>query len=382
MLCLKDKRVVVFAEGCFGPVTSKVATSYLRYRHADCVAVVDSRMAGKDVGVILGYGHGIPIVDSLESALRFDPQILLIGVGLFSNDLPIAWRSQIALALKRGVDVVSGLHFRIATDPEFSALAAASGSRIWDTKEPPEVLATSAARLGDIDSFVVHTVGSDCRVGKKTSAIEITEAAMRKGFNAGFVATGQSGIYISGTGVAVDAVPADFIAGVTEAMVLESATEHDWIIVEGQGSISHPAYSGVTLGLLHGAMPEALVLCHEAELEHHKGWPNAPLRPLNELVAVYEQLASYLRPAKVVGVSVHCGQLSREQAAEVVARIERETGLPTTDVIHFGADKLVDALAAHRRRLLAERDGTARPASPARCAHTRDDADSVSPCPQ
>src|SRR5713226_3365315 len=114
MLRLKDKRVVVFAEGCFGPVTSKVATSYLRYRHADCVAVVDSRLAGQDVGAVLSYGHGIPLVDSLESALCFEPEILLIGVGLFSNELPKEWRSQIALALQHGLDVVSGLHFRIA----------------------------------------------------------------------------------------------------------------------------------------------------------------------------------------------------------------------------------------------------------------------------
>ena len=213
------------------------------------------------------------------------------------------------------------------------------------------MMATNRANLGDIDSFIVHTVGSDCRVGKKTTAIEITEAAKRRGYNAGFVATGQSGIYISGTGVAVDAVPGDFIAGVTESMVIESAKDHDWVVVEGQGSISHPAYSGVTLGLLHGAMPQALVLCHEADLKHHKGWPNAMLRPLDELVTVYEQLASFLRPAKVVGVSVHCGQLGREQAIEVIERIERLTGLPTTDVIHFGANKLVDALAAHRRHL-------------------------------
>lgn len=353
MLQLKDKRVVVFAEGCFGPVTSKVATSYLRYRHADCVAVIDSRLAGQDVGDVIGYGRGIPLVASLESAVRFEPEILLIGVGLFSNDLPNEWRAQIALALRRGMDVVSGLHFRIATDPEFSRLAKESGSRIWDTKEPPDALATNKGRLDELDSFIVHTVGSDCRVGKKTTAIEITQAARRKGHNAGFVATGQSGIYISGTGVAVDAVPGDFIAGVTEAMILESAKDHDWVVVEGQGSISHPAYSGVTLGLLHGAMPQALVLCHEADLKHHKGWAHAPLRPLNELIATYEQLASYQRAAKVVGVSVHCGQLSAADAAEVVARIERETGLPATDVIQFGADKLVEALAAHHRLVQA-----------------------------
>jgi uncharacterized NAD-dependent epimerase/dehydratase family protein len=348
MLQLRNRRVVVFAEGCFGPITSKVATSYLRYRHPDAVAVVDSRLAGQDVGAVIGYGHGIPIVESLQAAARFEPQILLIGVGLFSNELPAAWRSQIAFALERGWDVVSGLHFRIATDPEFARLAAQSGARIWDTKEPPEHLATSTAKLNELDAFIVHTVGSDCRVGKKTTAIEITLAAQKKGHRAGFVATGQSGIYISGTGVAVDAVPSDFVAGVTETMILDSAKDHDWVVVEGQGSISHPAYSGVTLGLLHGAMPQALILCHEANLQHHKGWPHVPLRPLPELISVYEHLASFQRPARVVGISVHCGQLSAEQAAEAVQRIEKETGLPTTDVIRFGADRLVDALALHR----------------------------------
>ncbi|WP_244135823.1 DUF1611 domain-containing protein [Burkholderia vietnamiensis] len=351
MLNLRNKRVVVFAEGCFGPVTSKVATSYLRYRHSECVAVVDSRCAGKDVGEVLGYGHGIPVLDSLESALQFDPDIFLIGVGLFSNALPDAWRAQIALALARGLDVVSGLHFRIATDPDFAALASESGARIWDTKEPPDTLATSEGKLDALDRFIVHTVGTDCRVGKKTTAIEIAEAARRRGINAGFVATGQSGIYISGAGVAIDAVPSDFVAGVTESLVLESARHHDWIVVEGQGSISHPAYSGVTLGLLHGAMPQALVLCHEAGLAHHKGWAHAPLRPLPELVTLYEQLGSFLRPAKVVGVSVHTGALPAEQAARAIEEIEWEMGLPAVDVIRSGADRLVDALSVHDRTL-------------------------------
>lgn len=350
MFTLKNKRVVIFAEGRFGPTSSKVATSYLRYCHKDCIAVIDSRLKGGDVGALLGYGAGIPIVESLESALHLEPNVLLIGVGLFSNELPDEWRGQIVLALKKGLDIVSGLHFRIANDPEFRALALESGSRIWDTKEPPDSLATSAAKVGDLANFVIHTVGSDCRVGKKTTAIEVVQESSRRNISAGFAATGQSGIYISGSGVAVDAVPADFIAGVSEALVLAN-TEHDWIVVEGQGSISHPAYSGVTLGLLHGAMPQALILCHEANLKHHKDWPTVPVRSLKELVALYEQLAAHMRPAKVVGISVNCAQLSKEEAAKYVQKIEEEIGLPTTDVIHFGAGKLVDALAGYRNSL-------------------------------
>lgn len=351
MFTLKNKRVVIFAEGRFGPTSSKVATSYLRYCHKDCIAVIDSKLAGGDVGAVLGYGAGIPIVASLESALEMKPNVLLIGVGLFSNELPNEWRGQIVLALKQGLDIVSGLHFRIATDPEFAELAKASGSRIWDTKEPPDALLTSKAQMAKLNKFIIHTVGSDCRVGKKTTAIEVMLEAVRRDINTGFAATGQSGIYISGSGVAVDAVPADFLAGVSEELVLANAEHHDWIVVEGQGSISHPAYSGVTLGLLHGAMPQALILCHEANLNHHKDWAHIPLRPLNELIALYEQLAGHMRPAKVVGISVNCAQLSAEQASEYILKVEQETGLPATDVIHFGATKLVDALIAHRKTL-------------------------------
>ncbi|QCP54527.1 DUF1611 domain-containing protein [Trinickia violacea] len=351
MIQLKGRRVAIFADGRFGPVTSKVATSYLRYCHQDCVAVIDHRLAGKDVGDILGYAHGIPVVESVKSALARKPDVLIIGVGLHSNELPTEWRSQIAQAIVAGLDIVSGLHFRIAVDEEFKELAQGSGSRIWDTKEPPEQLATSTARLDELDRFIVHTVGSDCRVGKKTTAIEITQTANRRGINTGFVATGQSGIYISGNGVAVDAVPSDFVAGVSEELVRKSAEHHDWVVVEGQGAVSHPAYSGVTLGLLHGAMPHALILCHEANLTHHKGWPNVPLRTLRELITTYEHLASFLRPAKVVGISVHCGDLDKSDAATYLSCIESETGLPATDAIHFGTEKLVDALVRYRAML-------------------------------
>jgi len=306
--------------------------------------VIDSRLAGTDISSILGYGEGVPIVARLDDLMAEDPDVFMIGVGLYHNQLPEAWRTQIKQALSAGMDVVSGLHFRLSDDPEFSQLAEANGAIIWDSKDPPEKLATSSARAQELDTFIAHTVGSDCRVGKKTTAIEIALEANRRGLTAAFVATGQSGIYISDAGVAVDAVPADFIAGVAEELVTTAAVNHDWSIVEGQGSISHPAYSGVTLGLLHGCMPQALILCHELNLKAHKGWPDFPTRSLRELIEIYEKVAGYLRPAKVVAVSLNTADASAEAAIDAIAAIENEVGLPATDVIRFGAGKIVDAL--------------------------------------
>jgi uncharacterized NAD-dependent epimerase/dehydratase family protein len=351
MITLKGKKIAIFCEGKFGSTTSKVAASYIRYCEEQCVAVIDSTKSGQSVDNILGYGKDIPIVFSITEAIEFKPEVLLIGVGLCSNSLPQEWRSTIVCALKQGMDVVAGLHFRLSKDEEFIALAEQYGCQIWDSKEPPADLSTPKSKVKLSNKFVIHTVGTDCRVGKKTTSLELTAHCQQRGINAGMAATGQSGIYISGSGVAVDAVPADFISGAVEKLIIDSCQDYDWVVVEGQGSITHPAYSGVTLGLLHGAMPEALILCHQAELDYHKDWPDSPVQPLNELISIYEQLASYMRPAKVVGISVNCAHLSREKAEQYIKKLEQETGLPTTDVILFGSDKLVDSLINFKKSI-------------------------------
>lgn len=353
MFPITNRKIVIYAEGRFNAKRAKVAASFLRYHAADCVAVIDSVQAGSTVQDVLGYAGDIPVVASLAAVLEQGPEVFMIGNGLFDNFLPEPYRAEIMLALEHGMDVVSGLHFRIANDPQLAPIASKSGARIWDTKEPPENMVTSQNRVAELDKLVVHTVGSDCRVGKKTTALELTAALTARGERAAFAATGQSGIYISGRGIAIDAVPGDFIAGMTESLVLECGEGNDIVVVEGQGSISHPAYSAVTLGLLHGAMPQALILCHEAGLDHHKDWPQIPLRPLSELISLYEQLGSHMRPARVIGISVNCADLDEASAAAEVARIEAETGLPTTDVIRFGAEKLADAVLRLRDALPA-----------------------------
>lgn len=353
MISFEDKKVVIYAEGRFNSIKAKVAASFIRYHAEKCVAVIDSTQIGKTSDEILGYGGNIPVVPNLVSVLEEKADIFMIGNGLFHNELPEAYREQIKLALEEGMDVVSGIHFRIADDPEFAKLAERTGAVIWDTKEPPKDLTTSQNLVAKLSQLVVHTVGSDCRVGKKTTALEVCAELSNQGVNNAFAATGQSGIYISGKGIAIDAVPGDFIAGATEKLILDSVADNqaEIVLLEGQGSISHPAYSSVTLGLLHGAMPQALILCHEAGLTSHKDWQQIPLRPLNELIQMYESLGSYMRPCKVVGISINCAGLTDEEAEKVVAEAEAETGLPATDVIKQGAEKLVKAILEHRENI-------------------------------
>lgn len=350
MINFDNKNVVIYAEGRFDSTNAKVAASFIRYHADKCVAVIDSTKAGATCEEILGYGGNIPVVSDLPSTFDKQVDVFMIGNGLFHSDLPQEYRENIKLALEQKMHVVSGIHYRLAQDPELKALADKMGVVIWDTKEPPAGLGTSQYKLLDIPQFIVHTVGSDCRVGKKTTALEVTNYLNQQGTNTVFAATGQSGIYITGKGIAIDAVPSDFVAGATEKLILDSVegSNADVVLVEGQGSITHPAYSAVTLGLLHGSMPHALILCHEANLEAHKNWEKTPLLSLTQLIDTYETLGGYLRPCKVVGVSVNCKSLSDDEARDVIAQVERDTGLPATDVYKFGAQKLADAVESFR----------------------------------
>lgn len=340
---LAERRLVILAEGSFGVLESKTAAGYLRYHPQSCVAVLDSTKAGRDVGDVLGYARGIPIVATLDEALKFNPDVLLIGIAPPGGQLPDSWRPLIRRAIQNKMDIVSGLHFFFSSDAEFARLAQQHGVDLWDVRKPPPDLPVATCRAATVRARTVLTVGSDARVGKKITALEIAEEAKRHGVNAQFVATGQTGIMIAGDGICVDAVVADFIAGAAERLVVDNADHCEWLVIEGQGSIIHPGYSGVTLGLLHGSMPDALILCHQARLKNVKRYQQ-PIPPLRELISLYEHIAHPVKPTRVVGISLNCFHLSDAEAQEEIRRTEEDTGLPATDVVKFGAGKLVEAI--------------------------------------
>jgi uncharacterized NAD-dependent epimerase/dehydratase family protein len=192
----------------------------------------------------------------------------------------------------------------------------------------------------------VLTVGSDCAIGKKTVAIELDEEARRRGLRSVFVPTGQTGIMIAGWGIAVDAVVSDFLAGAAERLVVEGASRGDLLWVEGQGSLVHPQFSGVTLGLYHGSAPHLLVLCHMAGETEIEGCPGHAIPSLTELVELHERTALPARPARVAAIALNTVRLGEKEALAAIAEAERETGLPADDPVRFGPAPLLDAVLA------------------------------------
>ena len=340
----KEHKMVILAEGSFGILESKAATVLVRYHTDNVVAVIDSEKAGKDVSEVIDVGKGIPVVSSLAAAMELGPTMLAIGIAPPGGQLPATWIAILKEAIGNGLHIMSGLHRFLSDDPQLADLAKRHNVTLWDVRKPPGDLPIATCRADDVDPTVILTVGSDCRIGKMVTAIELAEGARNRGLDAEFCATGQNGMMISGWGIAIDAVVSDFTAGASERIVLEGAEKaRDLLIVEGQGSLVHPGYSGVTLSLLHGSMPDAIIFCHQPSRKVVARY-TVPLPSLTELIHQYEMLAKPIKPAKVIGLALNCFDLTEEQAYEAIEATERETGLPATDVIRFGADKLVDAI--------------------------------------
>jgi uncharacterized NAD-dependent epimerase/dehydratase family protein len=363
---LATHRYLTLAEGLFGPLTSKTANSAIRYLPERIVAVLDSTQAGRTVQDVLGFGGAIPVVGTIEEGLRGAPTALLVGIAPQGGQLPEAWRDVLAAAIAAGLDVVSGLHFYLGDDPELAALAGRAGVRIHDLRKPPSSLPVAHGLARDVEPLTVLTVGTDCNIGKMTAALQVRDALRTRGARVGFAATGQTGILIEGWGIAVDSVVADFIAGAAERLVLRAAEGNDVVLVEGQGSLVHPGYSGVTLGLLHGSMPDAMILCHQPTRQCPYGGGNAyhwmPLPSVEEMIGICEGAIAPLRPAKVIGISLVTFDMEESAARAEIARIAQVTGLPVTDPVRFGAEPLAEAIlhgAEARRAARMETAGAA-----------------------
>jgi uncharacterized NAD-dependent epimerase/dehydratase family protein len=345
------RRIAILAERSFDWQRAKTAVGVLRYSPDTVVAVIDSTRAGQDASAALGdpsVGVGVPVVASIEGALGFQPTTLLIGIAPIGGELPEVWRPILVRAMEAGLEIVSGLHFFLADDPELAEVARTTGARIWDVRRPQADLAMrirqgAPHRPG---SHVVYFCGTDCNVGKMTVAVELDREARRRGLSSTFAATGQTGMMISGSGIPADRFISDFLAGAVEAMVLDFAERYDWVFVEGQGALGHPAYSAVTLGLLHGAAPDLLILCHVAGRTHIRSY-DTPIPPLTEVRAMYESAAAWLKPAPVVAVALNTFGMPEDAAHVACEAAARETGLPATDPVRFGAGPLLDALLAH-----------------------------------
>lgn len=358
-------RVAILAEGLFTRATAKTAIGVLRYARYEIVAIVDSTRAGTDAADHVGVGRGVPVVATVDEAIARGADVLLIGTASAGGRIPDDYRPLLSRALERGVAVWNGLHERVLSDVRLADAAKRGKASVRELREPPDELPIGGHRRPREGVTVVLTVGSDASVGKMTASLEIVAALRRMGEKAAFVATGQTGIAIAGEGISVDAVVADFIAGATEQMVCAAAERSDWVIVEGQGSLTHPGFSGVTMGLLHGAAPDLMVLCHDVMRHAMKGYDDRlPLRSLRELVRIYEDAAAWRRPqgyppARVVAVALNTGNVANDDPAvplSFVQGVTAETKLPAADPIRegsAGADRLARALIDARGRAAA-----------------------------
>jgi uncharacterized NAD-dependent epimerase/dehydratase family protein len=336
---LRRRRLLILAEGRSGdPHFGKTARGVMRYRPEHVVALLDSQRAGEEE-------DGFPIVGTVADALRYEPTTALVGVATQGGRFPPAWRDLLEDSIRAGLDVENGLHEFITDDDELVALASGHGVSLRDLRKAPAGLNVPTGGNLTHGATVVLTVGSDCAIGKMTVSLELDREARRRGWKSEFVPTGQTGIAIAGWGISVDAVVADFIAGAAEQLVLEGVERGGEVLfVEGQGSLLHPAYSGVTLGLIHGSAPHAYVLCHKADDRVVDGDERFPIPPLAELADLHRRISLVARPAEVVAIALNTRDLDEHAARRAVAETEAETGLPADDPVRFGAAKILDAL--------------------------------------
>lgn len=327
-------RYAILAEGAFDYILSKTGNAIIRYRPKEVVCVVDSRTAAKTAADVLGIGEDIPVVASLQDAFQHNPNAVLIGTAPPGGQLPQSWREMILLAIENKLDVVAGLHSFLSDDTEFSDLAAKKGVNIWDLRKPPDPLSFSKGSWQTRKTPVLLTVGTDCDTGKMTAAWELKRELESQGVKTAFVGTGQTGILLGGFGVPVDAVVSDFMAGAIESEVDKAAKDSDIVIVEGQGSVTHMVYSGVTVGLLHGCMPEMLLMCHEPDRELDTfGYPMAPF---HLVLDIYMKLVEPFRPTELVGISLMTPLFDEKTGAERVKEYGERFEVPVSDPVRYG----------------------------------------------
>jgi uncharacterized NAD-dependent epimerase/dehydratase family protein len=339
------RKLVILTEGHTNPHTAKTASCLIRYCRDDVVALLDGTQQGKSAADLLGVGDDVPVVGALAEAA--EANTLLLGIAPPGGKIPTPWRAIILEAIERGMDVTAGLHDFLSEDAEFVAAANRHRAALTDVRKNSE---GDIARRRGIrpDCLRILTVGHDCSVGKMVTSMELCQGLQHVGEDAHFIATGQTGIMVSGDGCPVDRVIADFVSGAVEKMLVKHQ-HHEILVIEGQGSLVHPSYSGVTLGLMHGAIPHALILCYEVGRETITGLDHLQIPPLARIKELNEVMAGIFGPCPVIGVSMNSRRVDAQTAAAERDRVRGEFGLPVCDVIRDGPDALVETVVQFKK---------------------------------
>lgn len=339
----RSKKLALFMECALDVDAGKMGFGILRYSPNPIACVIDSTYAGKDASEVTRIPRTAPIISSVAEAIALGAEVFVLGIAPPGGLIPEPWYVSIDEAVAGGLSVVNGLHDLL--QPRYPNLKA--GQWIWDVRVEPEGLTTNLGRARQLGNRRVLMIGTDMSIGKMTAGLEIWMAARERGISAEFVATGQIGITITGSGVPLDAVRVDFAAGAMEAEVLKHA-QADLVIVEGQGALIHPA-STANLPLLRGTMPTHMVLCHRAGLKALKRDPTVAIPPLKEYLQLYEDLGAacgtFPRP-KTVAIALDTRDFNESEARDWLKRAQDEADIPATDPVRFGPEVLLDAILA------------------------------------
>ncbi len=337
------KRIVILAIDAFDYILNKTGNMLLRYRPEDVVAIIDPKKANKTANSVLGYGGDVPVVSSFKETLHLHPDSLVIGNappgGIINDD----YRDEISEAIQAKCDIYNGMHVFLNDDDNFKQSAKKYGVSLYDLRRPPKPLHFSTGSWVNRKIPVLLVVGTDCDTGKMTTAWEITQRLRELGKKVAFLGTGQTGILLSGAGVPIDAVVSDFMAGEVEHHINTISSGMDLVIVEGQGAISNYAYSGVTLGLIHGAMPDFLIMTHDPGRELDV--LDYPLPDIQKMLNLHLDLLAPFKESIFLGFNLLTYKLDEKTAFEIIEKFSEIYKLPVTDLIRFGDRELISQIA-------------------------------------
>ena len=342
MLKQTDK-IAIWMESSLDDDYGKMGISALRYLDNEILCVIDSVFAGKKISEVSIIKKDIPIVDNINKAKAMGANVLLLGVLTSGGVRPNSWNDLIKEALNQGMSIINGLHDQVY--PDFSKYLTNKSQWIWDTRVPQFTPKIGTAKASNLSNKRVLMIGTDMAAGKMTVGLELYSYLKEKQINAGFVATGQVGITVTGKGIPLDAYKLDHACGAVESAVMEQK-DKDIVIVEGQGSILHPG-STATLPLMRGTCPTHMILCHIARNDSLRSLENIKIPDLKKFIKLNEELATVIGTypeTKVIGIALNTTLMTDEAAKEFIKKTEEETGLPVTDVVRYGGDKIFSQL--------------------------------------